>query len=537
MNLRVTKPQADVKKSPSQLLARPSFGTFPADSPSVSHKASCSCGGGCPSCQARSDGLKISQPHDPAEIEADAITDRVMRMSASDFISSTSSQIKHRADKDENTEVQRKVLPSHGVPLNSPDHVKSVITSGGRGLDSETRNYFEPRLGYDLSSVRIHTGSAAGRSARDIDARAYTLGNNIVFDSGEYIPESESGKKLLAHELVHVFQQTGADLAQGISRSDHLLARQPTSGTPVNVPGPSPTSPDADKFEDARSKRVGVPNNPAMSTWGWGGDATKSVYQQCTVVPMAKERFDKFRATLPKLPPKPHRRSSTDGPSMVLGSTWPDIQSSIPPKIAAETVQEDGKTKYRLKPTRAEMPLIKSAHMKAGVFEDGERVFLRLNPDGSKVCPDMRRPAPVFWIITEAGANKLWAGEMEHCSDIREAFNVTLALYASVINNEAAAERRYESEQQAVDETKKRLQSIIPLDPDDMRSAYAQEAEKTRMRDTSKWHEGTFAPAVDPTKNNCKGWLGTIDGTSFPEVGDGPGKEVHSPYEVIEGYT
>jgi len=62
--------------------------------------------------------------------------------------------------------------------------------------------------------------------------------------------------------------------------------------------------------------------------------------------------------------------------------------------------------------------------------------------DRKKVCPDLAAGS-LFWDITEGGAKKIWAGEMEHCSDIRAAFEVTLALYASVINNEAAAERRY----------------------------------------------------------------------------------------------
>lgn len=63
-------------------------------------------------------------------------------------------------------------------------------------------------MGFDLSSVRIHTNATASQSAGAIDARAYTFGNNIVFRNGEYKPESESGKHLLAHELAHLTQQS-----------------------------------------------------------------------------------------------------------------------------------------------------------------------------------------------------------------------------------------------------------------------------------------------------------------------------------------
>ncbi|MFN0140302.1 MAG: DUF4157 domain-containing protein [Pyrinomonadaceae bacterium] len=180
-------------------------------------KASCACGGGCPACQAKSSDLKISHPNDPAEIEADQIADRVMRMSVGDARASTSNSSSqptiHRkcnACEEEDEQIKRKPLPSPGgIGAQSPAHVQSAISSGGRPLDKETRNFFEPRFGYDFSSVRIYTGSTAGQSAHSINARAYTQGNNIVFGSGEYRPETESGRRLLAHELAHTTQQGG----------------------------------------------------------------------------------------------------------------------------------------------------------------------------------------------------------------------------------------------------------------------------------------------------------------------------------------
>ena len=67
----------------------------------------------------------------------------------------------------------------------------------------------EPRFGRDFGHVRVHTGEHAAASARDMDARAYTVGDHIVFDHGEYVPHSQSGKQLLAHELAHTIQQHG----------------------------------------------------------------------------------------------------------------------------------------------------------------------------------------------------------------------------------------------------------------------------------------------------------------------------------------
>ena len=202
----------------------------------IFRKASCACGGGCPACQAKSGDLKVSQPNDPAEIEADQIADKVMRMPEQPSIqgkpnAQSSSQINSIAnystiyrkcnacEEDEEAKIQRIPLPSSvgGVPSQGPAHVQSVIGSGGQPLDFQTRNFFESRLGYDLSSIRIHTGSTADHSARAIDARAYTLGNNIVFGSGEYKPETESGKRLIAHELAHTTQQ--GKQANAINRS------------------------------------------------------------------------------------------------------------------------------------------------------------------------------------------------------------------------------------------------------------------------------------------------------------------------------
>jgi Domain of unknown function (DUF4157) len=82
-------------------------------------------------------------------------------------------------------------------------------------LPESTRNYFETRFGYDFSGVRVNSDSRAAESARSINARAFTLGSNIVFGAGQYKPGSDSGNRLIAHELTHVVQQGGhGDAAQ-----------------------------------------------------------------------------------------------------------------------------------------------------------------------------------------------------------------------------------------------------------------------------------------------------------------------------------
>lgn len=90
-----------------------------------------------------------------------------------------------------------------------PPIVHEVLQSGrGRPLDDSIRTWMEHRFGYDLSRVRIHSAPRAAESARAVNARAYTVGWDVVFGSGQYAPSSRAGLRLLAHELAHVVQQT-----------------------------------------------------------------------------------------------------------------------------------------------------------------------------------------------------------------------------------------------------------------------------------------------------------------------------------------
>lgn len=204
-------------------------------------KSTCACGGGCPRCQAKSN-LKISQPNDLAEIEADQIADRIIRMPADKAAPVIGGSLKNGFGEDGT--LQRKALSSPGgIPSDTPPHVQSAIGSGGRPLEQQPRSFFEARLGFDLSGIRIHTESTAEQSARAINARAYTLGHNIIFWRGEYKPNTESGVRLLAHELTHMIQQVAgvgdtASLTQiKIQRKDLPRA---LDGVACDIPGSLP---------------------------------------------------------------------------------------------------------------------------------------------------------------------------------------------------------------------------------------------------------------------------------------------------------
>jgi hypothetical protein len=101
-------------------------------------------------------------------------------------------------------------LAAEGTTSPAPSSVAKALAAPARPLDRAARAFFEPRFGMDLSHIRVHTGNEASRSAHDVNALAYTVGNHIVFREGQYSHSSAAGHNLLAHELVHTLQQSGA---------------------------------------------------------------------------------------------------------------------------------------------------------------------------------------------------------------------------------------------------------------------------------------------------------------------------------------
>ena len=103
----------------------------------------------------------------------------------------------------------------HGAKVADPqvDQAMATARSGGEPLPEAQRMRFEAGLHADFSAVRIHAGPAAADAARGVQARAYTVGRDIVFGGGEFAPAQPAGRRLLAHELVHVAQQARAGAA------------------------------------------------------------------------------------------------------------------------------------------------------------------------------------------------------------------------------------------------------------------------------------------------------------------------------------
>ncbi len=128
----------------------------------------------------------------------------------------------------------------------APPLVRSVLREPGQPLDDATRDWAEPRFQHDFSRVRVHSDERAAASARSVNALAYTVGQDIAFDTGLCSPHTPEGKQLLAHELAHTVQQSGSApqvLAKQSAGTDKQLAnkdKQPAGKTKYDDPSQDP---------------------------------------------------------------------------------------------------------------------------------------------------------------------------------------------------------------------------------------------------------------------------------------------------------
>jgi hypothetical protein len=218
----------------------PSF--MPVQRRLLQRKRACSnhgSGGECEECSKKKrlglqTKLKINEPGDIYEQEADRIADQVMSTPAHTNVSAP--------------RIQRfSGQPNGGMDM-APATVEQALASPGRPLEPALRKDMEQRFAYDFSRVRVHSGAVAKQSARDVSAHAYTVGENIVFGAGRFAAGTHEGRRLIAHELTHVLQQSGTNGSR-VGESDGRRG-QPNLSTTSDLRvqrGPSDTkSPKAD---------------------------------------------------------------------------------------------------------------------------------------------------------------------------------------------------------------------------------------------------------------------------------------------------
>lgn len=289
--------------------------------------------------------LTVSSPDDPYEHEADQVADRVMRMS--------SPGIGHPA-------IQRKAQDVGDATGTSPsDHPVENLGSG-LPLDRTTRNFMEPRFGRSFGDVRVHADAQAATAAAAISARAFTLGRDIVFDAGQYVPNTDRGRRLLAHELTHVIQQFDErSSSAGSSR---------TSGPTVGSTVQREPTPDEQAEEEHRKAQQRVNRAIGQTIWDTmrRGEPSNLVWPEhkpkdpARLLANSEEWFRSGLATLTVLTPAPDQSGISDrdkngwemvfDPSVVYPNVGGSAKNTMKWEKAADAITQGNDIFLRVKP-------------------------------------------------------------------------------------------------------------------------------------------------------------------------------------------
>ena len=158
------------------------------------------------------DSIRISSPSDPAEREATSVAASIMRsVDTAPVSASTPSSLQRAAS-----------APLSRSASVAPAGVSAKIArsmSGGTALPTSVRSFMEPRFGANFGGVRIHTGENAAGLSRQLNARAFTVGEHVFFGRNQFQPGERDGRELIAHELTHTIQQ-GAAAQRSIQRKE-----------------------------------------------------------------------------------------------------------------------------------------------------------------------------------------------------------------------------------------------------------------------------------------------------------------------------
>jgi len=199
-------------------------------------------------------------------------------------------------------ELEDEIVPDEsGMPKMKPGQVPvpgtapRVALGQGQPMDAHLRGFMEARFGSEFASVRVHADEAAARTAQHFAARAFTVNNHVYFGPGEYAPASTEGRRLVAHELVHVLQQR-----EGPSGSTALIQKKPAKAARQSVcsPGNCPqgkqakavrddcgTSGPADRSNFITLLEVSISDRTVIPHWGTAASSKPAGAWPCSPRP------------------------------------------------------------------------------------------------------------------------------------------------------------------------------------------------------------------------------------------------------------
>ncbi|MEZ4734075.1 MAG: DUF4157 domain-containing protein [Caldilineaceae bacterium] len=310
-----------------------------------------------------------------------------------------------------------------GAEAVAPPLVHQVLNSPGQPLTPTTRHWMEARLGHDFSQVRVHADSTAAASAQAVQARAYTVGQQVVFGAGAYAPATPAGQQLLAHELTHVIQQHGhrsggasspaGDLVIGavddpLEREAAAVAYTVTQSGAARLQRHAsalhlqrlPDMPAAQGLPD-RFQQSGASTLPYR-------EATELV--ECVRI-MGEDNAaycrqevlgEQPQPTPPPPPPPPCTPTALPRAQYLAqpGTSTDDFGLTRLAGTVSVPVVQTRRVRggFRLEETAAALPPITSVYTDAGIFTEGTAVFL---DSGGAECPSGRYP--MRWIIAADG--------------------------------------------------------------------------------------------------------------------------------------
>lgn len=384
--------------------------------------------------------LAINQPGDIYEQEADRVSEQVMRIPepqqqcacGGGYPRCQTEQLDH-----EHEGLQTKhINASDSERLQAPPIVHEVLQSSGDPLDQATREFFEPRFGYDFSHVRVHTDARAAKSSQSVHALAYTVGNNIVFNMGQYLPHVDSGKLLLAHELTHIVQQgESAAISPAVARQ------------PGDAGAGSEKEEDTETTDTEAEKKAEVEKVNKLSNLGVPAPSAGT----CDPIGLTRKKFLEAAALLDP--------SSNYG--MALGKAVPPplgltiLQGH--PGLPGIFLEPGSKRSVVVSTTGASLPPIYSIYIKGSFIES----TYHANDKDVEGCPNITNDLPVHWESTPDGEKAISEAEKEHCDDYR-AIGQVMQHYADLINSKLAGKKFSSKEAAAKPLDKFRTKYEIP---------------------------------------------------------------------------
>ncbi|HYL96875.1 MAG TPA: DUF4157 domain-containing protein, partial [Terriglobales bacterium] len=306
--------------------------------------------------------LRMGEPDDAFEREADRIAEEIMsggmlkcprsllglsmgtplqRKCACGGSGGSAGECEECKKKREDQKVQRKDTGPAAADF-APPLVHEALHSPGEPLDVGTRGVMESRFRNDFSKVRVHVDNRAAQSAKAVNALAYTVGSDIVFGAGQYLPHTGGGQKLIAHELSHVIQQSGLhgqpDASLRVSDAGEVDADRAASdiasgGSAGPIVPVRESAVQRDDLDEAFKyiQRQGLDDQTYASMVRQGVSLQKSVEQTHWASPEAKQRFIQgyLRYTKAHGLDKEHAEAATAYPRS--GSTQAQVPAWVTP--------------------------------------------------------------------------------------------------------------------------------------------------------------------------------------------------------------